>query len=70
MKIRVTGTKEEIAQARDYYRALENDKGVKYVSISAPYANRGSNTLFRLYVDIEYYDEYLSSVKALTGGTF
>lgn len=54
MKIRITGTREELAQARQYYQALEKDENVKYVNISQPYPNRGSNTLFRLYVDIEY----------------
>lgn len=56
MKIRITGTREELAQARQYYQELEKDENVKYVSISTVYPNRGSNTLFRLYVDIEYHE--------------
>lgn len=43
--------------AKAYYGALEKESNVKYVQISDLYANRGSNTLFRLYVDVAYYDE-------------
>ena len=56
MKIRITGTREELAQARLYYEELEHDEGVKYICISSLYANRGSSTLFRLYVEVEYRD--------------
>ena len=48
------GTEEELAAAESYYKALEGDDDVKYVYVSRPYKNRGSNTLFRLYVEIEY----------------
>lgn len=65
MKIRITGTKEELATAEAYYRSIEKDEGVKYVSISRPYANRGSETLFRLYVDIEYRDFVLADTMKL-----
>ena len=54
MKIRIMGTEEELAAAESYYKALERDDDVKYVYVSRPYQNRGSNTLFRLYVEIEY----------------
>ena len=56
MKIRVMGTESECQAAREYYRELEKGSNVKSVSISENYANRGSNTIFRVYVDVEYYD--------------
>ena len=56
MKIRVMGTESECQAAREYYRGLEKESGVKSVSISGNYPNRGSNTIFRVYVDVEYYD--------------
>ncbi|MDY4592731.1 MAG: hypothetical protein SO434_04960 [Eubacteriales bacterium] len=56
MKIRIMGTQEELAAAERYYRGLEQEPNVKYVSVSRLYPNRGSNMLFRLYVDIEYKD--------------
>ena len=56
MKIRVMGTESERQAAREYYRELEKGSNVKSVSISENYANRGSNTIFRVYVDVEYYD--------------
>lgn len=67
MKIRIMGTKEELVAAENYYRALEEDKEVKYVCISRPYQNRGSNTLFRLYVDVEYKSEFLENNFLITG---
>lgn len=56
MKIRIMGTKSECQAAREYYSALEKEANVKSVTISDLYANRGSNTIFRLYVEVEYYD--------------
>ena len=53
MKIRVMGTEAECQAAREYYRGLEKESGVKSVSISGNYPNRGSNTIFRVYVDVE-----------------
>lgn len=58
MKIRIMGTKDELNTAVDYYRELEKDDNVKYVCISTFYPNRGSNTLFRLYIEIEYRETY------------
>lgn len=52
------GTKDELNTAVDYYRCLEKDDNVKYVYISTFYPNRGSYTLFRLYVEIEYRETY------------
>lgn len=64
MKIRVTGTKNECLAAMGYYRELEKDSNVKYVQISTLYPNGGSNTVFRLYVEVEYYNEIIETVNA------
>lgn len=56
MEIRVMGTEEECELARSYYRALEESPNVKSVSVSRRYPNRGSNTLYRVYIKVEYYD--------------
>lgn len=55
MKIRVMGTEEELCSAVEYYRSLENEDFVKSVIISKLYPNRGSRTIYRLYIDVEYY---------------
>ena len=68
MKIRVMGTESECQAAREYYRELEKGSNVKSVSISENYANRGSNTIFRVYVDVEYYDAENPGRKELPGG--
>lgn len=60
MKIRIMGTKDECELARKYYRELEKDPNVKSVVVSMLYANRGSSTVFRVYVDIEYRDVVLA----------
>ena len=60
MKIRIMGTKDECELARKYYRELEKDSNVKSVVVSMLYANRGSSTVFRVYVDIEYRDVVLA----------
>ena len=65
MKIRIMGTESECAAARKYYSALERQSDVKSVTISDLYANRGSNTIFRVYVDVEYYDA--ASAEAFAG---
>ncbi len=57
MKIRVMGTADECRVAQAYYRALERQDNVKYVSVSELYPNRGSNTLFRVYIDVCYKSE-------------
>ena len=44
MKIRVMGTESECQAAREYYRELEKESNVK------------SDTIFRVYVEVEYYD--------------
>lgn len=57
MKIRVMGTENECCVARAYYEALEQEPNVKFVQVSRLYPNRGSQKLFRLYVEVEYKDE-------------
>lgn len=56
MKIRIMGTIPELDLAKSYYQELEKEIYVKSVVISRYYPNRGSNTVFRLYVEIEYRD--------------
>lgn len=54
------------------YVTMKNDRqkesGVKSVSISGNYPNRGSNTIFRVYVEVEYYDAGESGRKELPSG--
>ena len=50
MKIRIMGTREECEVAKKYYRGLECTPEVKSVTVSDLYANRGSSTVFRVYV--------------------
>ena len=57
MKIRVIGTKEECETAKAYYNSLREHPQTKSVSISGFYPCRGSAELFRVYIEIEYYDE-------------
>ena len=56
MKLRIMGTKDECKQAQRFFDKLGNSNiEVKYVSVSGLYSNRGSNQLFRVYIDIEYW---------------
>ena len=64
MKIRVMGTLDECNVATAYYRELEKDSNVKYVQVSSPYVNRGSSTLYRIYVEIEYHSIILETATA------
>lgn len=57
MKLRVIGTAEECRLAQAYYRALEEQNNVKYVSVSDLYQNRGSRTLYRVYIEVCYKSE-------------
>lgn len=67
MKIRIMGTKEECDLAAQNFKQIEKDKeNVKSVQISQNYPNRGSNTIFRLYVDIEYRERAFD--RLLSGG--
>lgn len=59
MKIRIMGTSPELEVAKQYYQSLEDESYVKSVTVSRFYPNRGSSTVFRLYIDIEYFDTYL-----------
>ncbi len=63
MKIRVMGTKDECELATQYYSEFEKQPFVKSVQISRLYANRGSNTIFRVYIDIETKEEQLYLLK-------
>lgn len=64
MKIRVMGTQSECEVAQGYYSALEKDGNVKRVIVSRMYPNRGSNTEFRVYVEVEYYSDILETASA------
>ena len=65
MKIRVMGTENECRVARTYYENLEREPNVKFVQVSKLYPNRGSNTLVRVYVEVEYKSEALESLPGL-----
>lgn len=65
MKIRVMGTENECRVARTYYENLEREPNVKFVQVSKLYPNRGSNTLFRVYVEVEYKNEVLENLPGL-----
>ena len=54
MKIRIIGTAEECAVAREYYSRLEKQENIQSVSISRLYSCRASGKLYRLYVEIMY----------------
>lgn len=55
MKIRIMGTQAECEYAQRYYAELEkNSDIVKNLIVSKLYPNRGSNTIFRIYIDITY----------------
>lgn len=56
MKIRIIGTAEECAVAQRYYESLRDHAATKYVSVSSFYPCRGSADLYRVYIEIEYYD--------------
>ena len=65
MKIRIMGTKEECELATKYYQELErSDENVRCMTISDLYPNRGSTTVYRLYVDVEYYSVILGQMGA------
>ena len=64
MKIRIMGTLDECHVATAYYRNLEKDPNVKCVQVSNPYANRGSSTVYRVYVEIEYHSIILETATA------
>lgn len=64
MKIRIMGTRSECEIAQGYYSALEKDVNVKCVTVSGLYPNRGSTTVFRVYVDVEYYSDILGTATA------
>lgn len=63
MKIRITGTKPECQIASDYYNSLRGQPNIKYVCVSGFYPNRGSSELYRVYIEIEYYETAEPSVE-------
>lgn len=65
MKIRIIGTSEECAAAREYYSGLEKQENVQSVSISRLFPCRDSNALYRLYVEINYYAAAASESTAI-----
>ena len=67
MKIRITGTSDELTLAKDYYNSLSKEDYVNSLSISQFYKNRNSINQYRLYVDIEY-KATITSKNLLKGG--
>lgn len=65
MKIRYTGTKEELKDVIEAYTILGTDPTVKYVTISRLYPNDKMSGLYRLYVEIEYRNIDISDLKHL-----
>lgn len=59
------GTREECLLANEYYSELEKSDDIKSVQISDFYRNRGSNTIFRLYVDVEYISTKITEQRTL-----
>ena len=54
MKIRIMGTKSECEKAAAAFREKEQEPNVAFCAVSKLYACRGSDKLFRLYVEIIY----------------
>lgn len=52
MRIRIEGTKEECASVEEMYREIERTDPSLIVEISRLYPNRGSDKIFRLYIDV------------------
>ena len=50
LKIRLQGTTNELKWFR---KILEKNSNFEILSISEPYANKGTNKYFRVYVDVE-----------------
>ena len=70
MKIRIIGTSEECESARKYYEVQAKRPNVKSVNVSRMYPCRDSHSLFRLYVDIDYFtvtEETKIGGKMITG---
>ena len=69
LKIRLQGTTNELKWFR---KILERNSNFEILSISEPYANKGTNKYFRVYVDVERirpvsYTHLASSGKAAGG---
>lgn len=50
VKIRLQGT---IRDMKWLCKILEQDRKIKILEISEPYANKGTNKYFRVYVEVE-----------------
>ena len=68
MKLRVIGTKDECALAQEYYNSLRGKENVKYVCVSGFYSCRGSADLFRVYIEVAYFDTVEQQTKSLLSG--
>ncbi len=49
LKIRMQGTKKDLHWFR---RLLEHHEGMDVMSVSEPFANKGTNKYFRVYVEV------------------
>jgi hypothetical protein len=58
------GTMSELKIAEKYYLKQRNNADVATVEISKPYANRGSSTLYRLYIEI-IFKTYINETKLI-----
>ena len=50
LKIRLQGTTKDLKLFR---KILERDRRITVLSVSEPFANKGTNKYFRVYADIE-----------------
>lgn len=50
LKVRLMGTKREM---KGFRKSLERDKRFHVLRISEPYAIKGSNRYYRMYIEIE-----------------
>lgn len=50
LKIRLQGTTRDL---KWFKKILERDKRINVLSVSEPFANKGTNKYFRVYADVE-----------------
>lgn len=53
MKIRITGTKEELTAISARLQQMATQPQIRSLSVSGLYANRNAINVYRLYVDLE-----------------
>ena len=53
IKIRISGTKEELTAIAQRFKQLATQPQIRSMSISSLYANRNSANVYRLYVEVE-----------------